>query len=125
MKALLNFFFLSTSLLGLLALPALSAECPRGDLDKRYCDVNGDLVADAPTDPSKWLDPDTLIFAYTPVEDPAVYRGVWSDFLVHMEKVTGKKLYFSQYSQTPHKSKPCVPDVYTLPDSTPVPIHLR
>ena len=93
MKALFKKLILSTSLLGLLALPAL-AECPRGDLDKRYCDVNGDLVADAPTDSSKWLDPDTLIFAYTPVEDPAVYRGVWADFLDHMEKVTGKKVAF-------------------------------
>jgi len=93
MKALLKKLILSTSLLGLLALPAL-AECPRGDLDKRYCDVNGDLVADAPTDSSKLLDPDTLIFAYTPVEDPAVYRGVWADFLDHMEKVTGKKVVF-------------------------------
>ena len=91
MKALLKKLILSTSLLGLLALPAL-AECPRGDLDKRYCDVNGDLVADAPTDPSKWVDPDTLIFAYTPVEDPAVYKEAWSDFLDHMEKVTGKKV---------------------------------
>ncbi len=93
MKSLFKKLILSTSLLGLLALPAL-AECPRGDLDKRYCDVNGDLVADAPTDSSKWLDPDTLIFAYTPVEDPAVYRGVWADFLDHMEKVTGKKVVF-------------------------------
>ncbi len=93
MKALLKKLILSTSLLGLLALPAL-AECPRGDLDKRYCDVNGDLVADAPTDSSKWLDPDTLIFAYTPVEDPSVYRGVWADFLDHMEKVIGKKVVF-------------------------------
>ena len=80
-------------MLGLLAFPAL-AECPRGDLDKRYCDRNGDLVADAPTDPSKWVDPDTLIFAYTPVEDPAVYKEAWSDFLDHMEKVTGKKVAF-------------------------------
>ena len=93
MKALLKKLILSTSLLGLLASPAL-AECPRGDLDKRYCDVNGDLIADTPTDPSKLVDPDTLIFAYTPVEDPAVYRGVWADFLDHMEKVTGKKVVF-------------------------------
>ncbi len=55
MKALFKKLILSTSLLGLLALPAL-AECPRGDLDKRYCDVNGDLVADAPTDSANgWI----------------------------------------------------------------------
>ena len=47
-------------------------DCPRGDLDTRYCDANGDLIADTPTDASELVDPDTLIFAYTPVEDPAV-----------------------------------------------------
>ena len=75
--------------------PAANAEnCPRGDLDKRFCDRNGDMTADAPTDSSKWADPSTLIFAYTPVEDPAVYKEAWSDFLTHMEKTTGKKIVF-------------------------------
>jgi len=96
---------LKTYLAGLLAVSALAGltlasapvraeDCPHGDLDSRFCDRNGDLVADAPTDSSQWVDPDTLIFAYTPVEDPAVYREAWSDFLVHMEKVTGKKVSF-------------------------------
>ena len=49
------------------------ADCPRGDLDKAYCDRNGDLVADAPTDPKQLVNPSTLIFAYTPVEDPSLY----------------------------------------------------
>ncbi len=69
-------------------------DCPRGDLDKRFCDRDGDLIADAPTDSSKWLDPDTLVFAYTPVEDPAVYKAAWKDFLDHLAKVTGKKVIF-------------------------------
>ncbi|MEZ5661050.1 MAG: phosphate/phosphite/phosphonate ABC transporter substrate-binding protein [Burkholderiaceae bacterium] len=73
---------------------ALAADCPRGDLDKRFCDVDGDMIADIPTDPAQQLDPSTLIFAYTPVEDPAVYREAWSDFLKHLEKVTGKKSVF-------------------------------
>ena len=42
-------------------------------LDSRYQDADGDLVADIPTDTTQLVDPDTLIFAYTPVEDPAVY----------------------------------------------------
>jgi phosphonate transport system substrate-binding protein len=79
----------------LAAAPATAAEdCPRGQLDERFCDRNGDLVADTPTDPSQQTDPDTLIFAYTPVEDPAVYKEAWSDFLVHLEKETGKKVQF-------------------------------
>lgn len=74
--------------------PAAAQDCPRGTLDERYCDVDGDLIADIPTDPSEWLDPDTLIFAYTPVEDPAVYKSVWSDFLTHLEAETGKDVVF-------------------------------
>jgi len=75
-------------------LPARAQDFPRGDLASRFCDRDGDLVADAPTDPAEWVDPDTLIFAYTPVEDPAVYREAWSDFLVYMEEATGKKVTF-------------------------------
>ncbi|MFH1554036.1 MAG: phosphonate ABC transporter substrate-binding protein [Rhizobiales bacterium 24-66-13] len=63
-------------------------------LDPRFTDANGDMVADAPSDPAKQLDPDTLIFAYTPVEDPAVYAKVWQEFLDHLAKVTGKKVQF-------------------------------
>ena len=73
---------------------ATAQDCPRGDLDKAYCDRNGDLVADAPTDPKQLVNPSTLIFAYTPVEDPALYTKVWDGFLKHMEKVTGKKVVF-------------------------------
>lgn len=69
-------------------------DCPRGDLDKAYCDRNGDLVADTPNDPKQLVNPSTLIFAYTPVEDPAVYSKVWDGFIKHMEKVTGKKVAF-------------------------------
>lgn len=63
-------------------------------LDARYTDADGDLLADVPTEASKWVDPATLIFAYTPVEDPSVYAKVWEDFLQHLEKVTGKKVQF-------------------------------
>ncbi|HEU5274341.1 MAG TPA: phosphate/phosphite/phosphonate ABC transporter substrate-binding protein [Xanthobacteraceae bacterium] len=73
---------------------ARAQDCPRGDLDKAYCDRDGDLVADAPTDPKQLIDPPTLIFAYTPVEDPAVYAKVWDGFVKYMEKVTGKKVLF-------------------------------
>ena len=63
-------------------------------LDSRFKDENGDLTADTPADPSQQIDPSTIIFAYTPVEDPAVYAKVWDGFLRHMEKVTGKKVQF-------------------------------
>jgi phosphonate transport system substrate-binding protein len=72
------------------ALPA-QAEFALGD---RYTDADGDLIADIPTDPSEWIDPDTLIFAYTPVEDPAVYAEVWAGFLDHLSEATGKNVQF-------------------------------
>ena len=46
------------------------------------------------TIPKDFVDPPVLIFAYTPVEDPAVYAKVWDGFLKHLEKVTGKRVQF-------------------------------
>jgi len=80
--------------LALSVLPAQAEDCPRGTLDERYCDRDGDLVADTPTDAADLKDPSTLVFAYTPVEDPAVYKEAWADFLTHLEKETGKKVQF-------------------------------
>jgi phosphonate transport system substrate-binding protein len=76
------------------AAPAWAQDCPRGDLDARFCDVDGDLIADTPTDAADQVDPDTLIFAYTPVEDPAVYKEAWADFLTYLEAETGKSVVF-------------------------------
>ncbi len=73
---------------------AQAEDCHRGTLDKQYCDRDRDLVADLPTDPSQWVNPDTIIFSYTPVEDPAVYAKVWDGFINHMAEVTGKKVVF-------------------------------
>jgi phosphonate transport system substrate-binding protein len=63
-------------------------------LDARFTDADGDLLADIPTDAAQQIDPPVLIFAYTPVEDPAVYAKVWEGFLKHMETVTGKRVQF-------------------------------
>lgn len=74
---------------------AVAQSCShRGDLDAMYCDEDRDFVADPPKDPSKLISPDPLIFTYVPVEDPAVYETAWSDFVKHLEKVTGKKTKF-------------------------------
>ena len=79
-----------------LAFTAQAAEeCPqRGDLAPMYCDANGDLVADAPSDESQYLDPDPLVFAYTPVEDPAIYADIWEPFIEHLREETGKDVRF-------------------------------
>ncbi len=81
--------------LGSLAVLA-TALCvtPAGALDDRFKDDDGDLVADTPGDASELINPSTLIFAYTPVEDPAVYAKAWQGFLKHLQKATGKKVVF-------------------------------
>ena len=66
----------------------------RGQLDTLYCDSDGDLVADPPTDPTKLKDPSTLVWAYTPVEDPAVYANVFRPFTNHLEACVGKKTVY-------------------------------
>nr|WP_029008717.1 phosphate/phosphite/phosphonate ABC transporter substrate-binding protein [Azospirillum halopraeferens] len=76
---------------------AAATDCPnRGDLDTLYCDGDGDLVADAPTDPKDWKDPDTIVFTYTPVEDPAVYANIFKPFQAHLSQCTGKKVVYFQ-----------------------------
>src|SRR5712675_415428 len=74
---------------------ATAQECKnRGQLDSLYCDENNDLVADVPTDPKKLKDPSTLVFAYTPVEDPAVYQNVFKPFTEFLGQCTGKRVVY-------------------------------
>lgn len=73
---------------------ANAQDCPRGTLAELYCDEDGDLVADTPKDKSKWRNPSTLVFTYTPVEDPAVYRNAFKAFQDHISKVTGKRVIY-------------------------------
>lgn len=84
--------------LGLLfALPTMAKadDCKnRGTLDTLYCDEDGDMVADTPKDKSKWRDPATLVFTYTPVEDPAVYRDAFKPFQDYLTEKTGKKVIY-------------------------------
>jgi len=82
-------FLTSASLVALMAVPAAAFT-----LDPRFTDTDGDLIADIPTDAAQFLDPSVLIFAYTPVEDPAVYAEVWQPFLDHMSELTGKPVQF-------------------------------
>jgi phosphonate transport system substrate-binding protein len=81
---------------------ASAQECRnRGQLDTLYCDDNNDLVADTPTDPRRLKDPATLVFAYTPVEDPAVYQNVFRPFTEHLGQCTSKRvIYYPVQSNT-------------------------
>ena len=96
MKKVLAIFVLSAVLhVGCTNIEAVNNEdCHRGTLDTRYCDRDHDFVADPPLDSKDWVNPDTLIFSYTPVERPKTYAKTWEGFLQHLAKVTGKKVKF-------------------------------
>jgi phosphonate transport system substrate-binding protein len=68
----------------------------RGDLDATYCDANRDLVADTPADPAKQRNPGTIVFTFTPIEDPAVYEKLFEPFTKHLAQCTGRKVVFFQ-----------------------------
>ncbi|MCU0775738.1 MAG: phosphate/phosphite/phosphonate ABC transporter substrate-binding protein [Ideonella sp.] len=85
--------------MALLAPAATLAQdaCPnRGDLDAIYCDANRDLLADTPADASKQKNPSTLVFTYTPVEDPAKYENAFKPFTDYLAQCTGKRVVFFQ-----------------------------
>lgn len=89
--------FLLCALTGTAHLALAQDACPnRGDLDNLYCDANKDLVADAPTDPAKLKDPSTLVFTYTPVEDPAKYENIFKPLTDYLAQCTSKKVMFYQ-----------------------------
>lgn len=78
----------------LTGVAALAVSFSVSAMDPKFTDANGDMVADAPTNPAEWIDPPVLVFAYTPVEDPAVYAKVWDEFINHLSTTTGKKVQF-------------------------------
>ena len=77
------------------SVAAAQDNCPnRGQLDTIYCDRNGDLVADAPSTPGRQRDPATLVWAYTPVEDPAIYANVFKPFTDYLAGCVGKRIVY-------------------------------
>lgn len=71
--------------------------CPNhGELDPQYCDADRNMVADTPTDPAKIRNPSTIVFTYTPVEDPALYENIFKPFTEHLTQCVGKRVVYYQ-----------------------------
>jgi phosphonate transport system substrate-binding protein len=68
----------------------------RGELDVMCCDDNNDMVADPPSDPKKCKNPSTIVFTYTPVEDPAVYENIFRPVTTYLSQCLDKKVVFYQ-----------------------------
>ena len=69
--------------------------CPhRGGMDLQYCDAEKNLTADTPTDPKNLKTPNTLVFTFTPIKDPAVYDKISKPFTKYLAQCTNKKVFF-------------------------------
>jgi phosphonate transport system substrate-binding protein len=66
-------------------------------LDAAYTDANGDLVADPPTDPAKYLNVNEIMFSVVASEDAEKAQAHWKDFMTALSKATGKPVkYFAE-----------------------------
>jgi phosphonate transport system substrate-binding protein len=64
-------------------------------LAEGYVDANGDLIADAPTDPSKLVDPDVIYFSWLGVKGATKeFKPAFQGFMDHLAKTTGKRVEF-------------------------------
>ncbi len=91
--------FLAALVLAALPItPSFAADACKnhGELDTIYCDDDGNMTADVPKDPKKLKNPSTIVFTYTPVEDPAVYENIFKPFTTHLAACLNKKVVFYQ-----------------------------
>lgn len=94
MRAILMAGLMLTASL-LASLASAQSDCAAQDmLAASYCDRDGDLVADLPGDPAQWRDPSTLVWAYAPIEDPAVYAELFKPFTNHLETCLGRQIVY-------------------------------
>lgn len=63
-------------------------------LSSQFSDANGDLVADAPTDPAQQLDPPELLFSYVASDQNATNAAVFAPLTEALSKATGKPVRF-------------------------------
>jgi phosphonate transport system substrate-binding protein len=63
-----------------------------GDLADGYTDNDGDLTADAPASSKLWRNPDTLSFAYAPLEEAGAYADIFDSFVSFLSEKTGKQV---------------------------------
>ncbi|HEY4310370.1 MAG TPA: PhnD/SsuA/transferrin family substrate-binding protein [Pirellulales bacterium] len=65
-----------------------------------YKDADGGLLADPPSDPQQWLDPDTLVLAHYIDADADAQIVAWEDLQSHLAQATGKTIVLQEYRNT-------------------------
>lgn len=63
-----------------------------------YADKDGDLVADAPTDPSQCIAPGTLVFSFIAGEEESVEEPKWKELFSALSEKTGHEVKYVHYN---------------------------
>ena len=63
-------------------------------LESIYEDKNCDLLADPPKDKATMRNPETLVWAYSPIEDPTIYASLFKPFTKHLERCVGRQIVY-------------------------------
>ncbi len=67
-------------------------------LEPRFSDADGDLVADLPRDPAQCIQPDPIVFSYIAGENAERDAEQWAGFVAHLGQVTGRRIEYLRLS---------------------------
>ena len=84
-------------------LTGLNNQATRNTLESRFTDANDDLVADAPTDPSKQIDPPALTFNYLITDDDEGFPAAFKELMAAVSKATGKPVSYVRFDSVDEK----------------------
>ena len=62
-----------------------------------YTDADGDMVADAPKEPGRWVDPQAILFSYVAAPNSHVYEKAWKPLVDHLAQATGKPVQYVRF----------------------------
>jgi phosphonate transport system substrate-binding protein len=69
-------------------------------LDKTYQDADGDLVADPPQDPAKWIDPPEINFCYVASTDADAGAETWKELIAALSERLGRPVKLTPFAFT-------------------------
>lgn len=77
------------------AVNAAAEDCDTPSrLAEGLADTNCDLLADAPAQAADLRNPKTLVWAYTPIEDPTIYAELFRPFTRHLADCVGRQIVY-------------------------------
>ena len=76
----------------------LSSNAAAASTTMSYPDADGDLVADSPDDPEKWIAPEVLLFSFVAGEAESVPQDAWQTLLDQLAEKTGREVKYVHFA---------------------------